>query len=342
MEVYFSGDFSGQVKEGRAGAAIPIRKQVSYGDYEWQIPAAYSCGPGLVLDVLRKIPPEEVAAFHRKWGRRPQSKLSREESARRRRENPMAFPITFEAELNGRKMESKGFIGIGWQKAEEKCDGPDEKALMELYDLDQDFAWYCCRARFLWPAQKEEEIRSLILVFKTEFCEYHSGCCFDASAGCRPFKTAFTHPTTGQEMQLHVLSCVQKQMDEKLFQGSAEMRGLKFPEHYLEMEYYVEPDESGPGVIRVGDCAFSDSPILLKKNGRMSAAAVGVIGGAQGITSIRIDREGKGEESEEKCGAQVRQLAFSSLHFEPPVQARWYVSVHRKPFESMPVTLIEP
>ena len=327
MEVYFSGDFCGQVKGERAGTEIPIRKRFCCCGYEWLIPAAYSCRQGLILDVLRKIPVKELRRFKEKWGKRVYSGLSKEESVRRRSENPTNFPGTFEAVVNGRKMEGKGWIGIEWTGDGDDC-GREERALMDFYGLDPESAWYCCRTRFLWP-EKEERIHSLEFTLRPRWNEILCGCSFDTEAGCPPFDRVFTHPFTGREMRLHVKSCTPKKMDEAMFQGNATARNLQFPEYYLQLEYSVEPEPGSGEAVRVGDCAFSDPPVI------GSASAAGVIGGAQGPAGTTIDKK-----TEDGMGEPAVQQAFSSLHFKPELQARWYISVQRKQFEAMSVMLI--
>lgn len=332
MEVYFSGDFCGQERQEEAGTEIPIGKSFRYVGCEWLIPAAYSCRQGLILDVLRKIPVQEMRRFHEKWGRRADNSLSKEESVRRRSENPMNFPGAFEAVVNGRRLDPKGWSGIRWTGEGEEDSGQEERALMDAYGLDPESAWYCFRTRFLWT-KETEPIRSLELILEPRRSEFPCGCSFETEAGCQPFDQPFTHPFTGEEMRLHVKSCTPMRMEEEMFQGNARFKKLLFPEYYLKLEYSVEPETKNADIIRVDDCTFSDPPVMEEKGS--GAASVGILGGSRGVAGITT--AGKAEASLEE---PMVQHAFSSLHFKPETRARWYICVHRKPLEAMSVTLL--
>ena len=139
---------------------ILLNAAFGYGGCEWRVPAAYSCGEELALDILRRIPAEAFRSFYEKWKDASEEALTREERAAAERENPAEFPVTFGLEVNGRKVKAKGWSGSGWygsswqkQAGIKEAAWPADEEMEEWaahYGLSEEEAWYCIRARFSW------------------------------------------------------------------------------------------------------------------------------------------------------------------------------------------------
>ena len=67
-KVYFGDGFGGRhCGHDKPGKEIPIGKTFAWAGRMWHIPAVYSCGKGLVVDVCVEIDPDALRAFQKKW-----------------------------------------------------------------------------------------------------------------------------------------------------------------------------------------------------------------------------------------------------------------------------------
>lgn len=147
LNVSFSGNFWGHNSRGHAGAKIPVNKQFQWAGRRWLIPAAYSCGKGLVLDFCMEIPPEEIRSFMEHWNLTPETErnrqFSREEEMRLVIENPLHFDFRPLLQLNGKKIASSHSCSAGWNPClpEIAAKETETKKLIDRYRLDPDSGW---------------------------------------------------------------------------------------------------------------------------------------------------------------------------------------------------------
>ena len=140
------------------------------------------------------------------------------------------------------------------------------------------------------------------------------------------------HPLSGKIYTLTVHEVEQQELPERAFRDP----NMEYPSHYLAMSYSLEPDISGRGLM-IQDCAEGDRPRQKKRDPNefapvafSSAAVIGVIGGADGPTSIIMGQS-----------APKLHAACSSLHFEPIADVvEWRLVVSEKLMEDVDVTLI--
>lgn len=341
MKVYESGSFSGSHKRyERAGKKIVLGTRFSYGDCEWVIPAAYSCRESLVMDVFRLIPEEKLRSFAERWYDRLKGDpagegLTEEERLLAEAENPLSDSPRFEAQINGAEASGTGWCGTGWQriwKSESDWDRETETELLSeyaAYGLREAAGWYCYRLRFLWPGGKRRIVRDISLTIEAGRVEYSCGSHFTTKTGCDPFETEFFHPVTGSRHVLRIVSCAEP--DEARRPEEHKMRctrmGMIFPENFHILHYTVHPPLPKGDRLRILDLAKGDSPIR-KGRKQSGAAAVGIIGGASGVTLIETGRR-----------EDPAETAFSALHFEPVSSVEWYTSVSVCPFGPMTVKI---
>ncbi len=341
MKVYESGNFNeGHSAYERPGKRVLVGKRFSYAGCEWMVPAVYCCKNRLIVDVVKLIPGEALAHFAGRWYERLKEDpagegLTKEERLLAEAENPLRSFPSFQVSINGKKAESRGWCGTGWQRVW-KQEGlyayqNEAQELEEAYGLSGEAGWYCHRVRFLWPDGKREAVRELSLTVKAGREEYPCGCRFTAGPGCGAFEETFRHPAAGTVHRIRILSCEARALPEHTFHGHPGMGGQRmvFPRSYQALRYTVDPELSGGDVLRVLDADDADSPAAEAGGENTGVAAVGVI-----LTgSPHACHPGSGD------GASVREAA-SALHFEPVSETNWYISVSVQPYEPETVDML--
>lgn len=108
----------------------------------------------------------------------------------------------------------------------------------------------------------------------------------------------------------------------------------EFPTHYSVLDYTITPEISVEA-LTITDCADSDDPKEKQEESfspvvETNAAAVGIIGSADGPTAIifATDKQSK------------FRTACSSLHFEPRNDVEWRMVFHEKQFSNVKVEII--
>lgn len=137
---------------------------------------------------------------------------------------------------------------------------------------------------------------------------------------------------TGKIYTLTVHEVEQQELPERAFHDP----NMEYPSHYLAMSYSLEPDISGRGFM-IQDCTEGDRPRQKKRDpdefapvAFCNAAVIGVIGGADGPTSVIMGQS-----------APKLHAACSSLLFEPIVDdVEWRVVFSEKLMDDVDVDLI--
>lgn len=313
MKVYYSGNFRCSGNREEAGTQVILGRSFEYGGYEWLVPAVYCCDQGLVLDICRKIPVENVKAFYRKWAGADEEEITAEQRDLIEYESPWNLEVSFKLRVNGRKIAGDRSCGGGWQGFGEEAGSDMTGEAMEAYGLDRNSAWYIHRAYYRWDEKGREEIKSLSLLFDPEDEEIPCGCHFATSAGCVPFKVPFYHPITGEEYRLSVFSCVGEVLpDESLEHEMPGIGKVTFPGKYCVLEYEVERDKTLDGKIVVKDVSEDDPAQREEEEALDGPSAIGLIFGSD-----------KGDTR----GVYSRERTRSSMHFEKREQTDWYISL---------------
>lgn len=98
----------------------------------------------------------------------------------------------------------------------------------------------------------------------------------------------------------------------------------EYPTNYVVMSYTVTP-EIPDGAMTITDCNNGDQPRVKHQDKYQpdSSVAIGIIGGADGPTSVVM---GQNPQSE-------YHTAFSSLHFNEAEDVEWQMIFHKKRFK---------
>ena len=312
-KVYFTGSFWGHSGRDHAGSEIRLNKQFDWAGHHWVIPAAYSCGRGLVLDLCMRAPAEDIRRFMKKWNLSPENDsclhFTQEQQLQIDADNPLCLDFTPRLELNGKPIPTSRGCAVFFNPClpDGMVNELEAKRALEHYRLDASYGWMIFRAAFPWAGKRRTEIKSLSLTMEPQ----------PRRVPGPHFKlhvpgdsVAFCHPVNGTEYTLTVQELEPQTISEN-FAGPAGSDWV-YPTHFTALSYTLSP-EAGDAVF-ICDCAAGDKPFKkasapdrFAPQVQGDAACIGVIGGTDGPTAIM-------------CGSRAPKdvhTACSSLHFEP-------------------------
>ena len=335
-KVYFDGNFWEHRGKDRAGKEIALGREFDWAGHRWVIPAAYSCGKGLVVDFCMRVEPEEIRAFMEKWSLDPGSEqaesFTREQRMRMELENPFCLHFCPRLESNGKTLRSSHGCSVCFNPRvpEGFTNELEAKWAVDHYGLDDSYGWVVCRNAFPWETRRRPEMKTLRLTMEQQpvrvpgphFTTHQPGDTF-----------AFSHPVSGTEYRLTVRELERKTLPAGAF-GSDRWF---YPTHTVAMTYTLSPEPEED--ISVQDCAEGDRPLEIapaEPAGPTAASAavigvIGVIGGADGPTAIVFGGKPEGR----------LHAAYSSPRFEPVEgDVEWRVEFRIRRFEEASFALI--
>lgn len=329
-KVYFDGSFWGHHGRERAGKEILLDRQFVREDEVWHIPAIYTCGKGLVVDLCVQVPAERIRAFMDKWNLPNDSaNFTDELQMQIDTENPLAVKINPKVVLNGTVLSSSHGCGVSWNPCVPEGNGLEGKSVIQHYGLDPAYGWAIWRAAFPWMKKRKPQITTLSIAL-AQGPVAMPGPHFHVSTPGEHIE--FTHPTTGAQHSLTVQEYERQEMSREDFGSQDEESEL--PTHYTVMSYTLSPDLPD-GSFTVTDCARSDQPRRKRINPNelqtfSSVCAVGIIGCADGSTAIVFGGNGQGK----------LHAACSALHFESVDDVEWRMVFHEKRRKDVTVELM--
>ena len=331
-KVYFEGGFRGHRKNERPGKEIPIGKQFCWAGHHWQIPAAYSCGKGLVIDFCMRVEADEIRAFMEKWNLTQENDSCENFTPEQQMEmdNPLCLHFSPRLELNGKKLRASQGCAVTYNPCLPDGMGIElvAKWAVEHYGLDISYGWAIFRNAFPWDYKRRPHITALSLTMEQQPVPI-PGPHFTATAPGDSF--SFVHPVSRTEYTLTVQDLERQTLPKNSF-GS----GHCYPTHFTAMSYTLSPETSEQ--ISVSDCADSDKPreILpdhdsFAPSASSNAACIGIIGGADGPTAVMLGDSSQGR----------RSTVCSALHFEPVRHdIEWRITFHEKRYDDFDLILI--
>lgn len=320
--------------EGNAGVEVAIGKSFCWGVEKWYIPAVYVCDKGLVIDYCMEADPVEIKKFIDKWDlfNEDRNRYTKEQREQIEREHPLNVHFYGRAALNGQLLQNGNGCGLSWLT--EYClpqgsrHDTETKRILEHYGLDDNKAWAIRRWSYEWGEMNGRDIQSLAVRMERQR-ENIAGQHFATPAVGDSI--SLTHPLTGESYMLTVHEVEHQELPEHAFNDP----NMEYPSHLLAMSYSLEPDIHDRGFM-IQDCDEGDRPQQKKSDPNefepvafAHAAAVGVIGGADGPTAVLV-------------GQRTLKLhaACSSLHFEPVDEVEWRAVFSEKLMDDVDVTLI--
>lgn len=327
-KVFFDGDFWGHHGRDHAGKEITLNKDFFWAGHRWLIPAAYSCSKGMVIDFCMRVEAEQLQAFMDKWKLSEENDsyecFTREQQMEMELDNPMQLDFTAQICLNGRTLRTSCSCAVSCHPCiseEVVCCEPAAKHVMEHYGLDAASGWVIYRNTFPWAARRRPEFQSFSITMNQQPADI-PGPRFQA--GGSGDTVSFVHPANEDKYVLTVQEMEHQTVPEKGFGSDC----CEYPTHYSVMSYTLSP-EIPDGALTIEDCAEGDrpkkkAPRPASSDGMSGAAAVSIIGGADGPTAVFVG-------GSSKKGRQ--RVACSSLHFSPVDDVEWRIVFHEKKYK---------
>lgn len=332
-KVCFDESFWGHRGKTRAGAEIRLDKQFYWAGRRWLIPAAYSCGKGLVLDLCMRVEAENIREFVKKWDLSPENdsceSFTHEQQMQMELDNPFSLSFASHLELNGKTMRPSRSCAVSFNPC--FTDGCSEDAqakwVIDHYGMDDSCGWMIYRISFPWAVWHRPGIRSLCLGME-QLPRCVPGPHFKVHAPGDSF--SFSHPAGGAEYTLTVQSLERQTLSQDCFATDRRI----YPTHFVIMSYTLSP---GPGRdISVRDSDEGDRPVEIIQDAvpyapeaRNDIACIGVICGADSPAA-------PGEIPQDSL-----HTACSALHFEPVEEdVEWRVEFSIRQSEAVKITLV--
>ena len=163
-KVYFEGNFWGHLGKDRAGTEIRLNRQFDWAGHHWVIPAVYSCGKGLVVDLCMRTEAEDIRRFIAKWNLTAENdseeNFTQEQQMQIELENPLGLDFSAQIELNGKTLQSPHGCAVGISPC--LPDGAANEKVAQVaaahYGLDDSYGWTIYRQSYLWAGKRRPEI----------------------------------------------------------------------------------------------------------------------------------------------------------------------------------------
>ena len=325
-KVTFRGDFHSADQQGTPGIPVQTNKEFHWAGIDWVIPEVYAFEEGLVVLTLGKVDPVEVRK-HIHDGPASQEDIERMDA-----ECPLNIHLRCTARINGSDGMYCGGSGMAWMPPlpGEGNGYDDARWVLEHYGLDTGYAWIINRDNYRWPNGVKREVESLVMTI-TQRPVSLSGTHFRTTMAAKSVE--LVHPRTNQTYTLTI---------EELSKETADLRtvenmGMEFPNRYTQMTYRIDP-EMNPRQFRIMDCTQPDHarPAKIKKQSSVEingeAAAIGIIGGADGPTAIFMGRPAE--------KANRLHMASSAMRFEHAEEIEWRIVFMEKLYADTTVILV--
>lgn len=302
---------------GRSGTEVCLDRHFEWNGQDLQIPAAYLCGKGLVLDVLTRVESEKLRSFYEKWSLSPEndvSALSASEWAQCAAENPLSNDFSLRLCANGKTLPFRQSSSIVWNPVFPQEDDA-MLAAIQHYDLDPTCGWTLRRFHYAWVTKRRPLLRTLDATLSAHD-DRIDGPQFTIHAG---ENITFTHPVSGEKHMLYAESLTEQTLEiprEATLSGALEM-----PNHCWQLIYTVTPELSAHST-SLRDVRPPDAPRLCAEDVQSASgtfvdvpgsASIGIIGGSDGPTAIFLTSEQNDRHA----------IAYSSLSFAPREVPAW-------------------
>ena len=307
-KVYFEGNFWGHSGRDRAGTEIKLNQHFDWAGHHWVIPAVYSCGKGLIMDLCMRAEAEDIRKFVEKWNLTAENdsydNFTQEQLMQIELDNPLDLDFRATIEVNGKAMPSSHGCAVGINPCLPDGTANDKAAQWAAahYGLNDSCGWMIYRRSYPWTSKRRPEIKSLSLTMEQQPCRV-PGPHFRTHTPGDSF--SFFHPVSGTEYTLTVQELEQQSIPQEQFDADR----WRYPTHFTAMSYTLSPEPDDD--ISICDCAEGDKPSEIAPcadryapEAQNDIACVVVIGGAVGPVFGK-DAQGR------------LRAVCSALHFEP-------------------------
>lgn len=291
LPVFFGNDAPWEKKAFRS---YPVGKKAQLGSREWFLPAVYTCGSGIVIDLYTRIDADTIRTYLEKWPADHAETLGNMETLLMRAEDPFQCPLC--ARLSTPGGDYSPAVIRKWTWDPYLDNSGEVLPFLRSFRCSRESGWVFLRLSF--PCKPRKKLNRIYLTISEE-ASIIPGACFEVTQESKSFP--FTDPVSGQDHTLTVESCTQEELDPNFLYDD--------PRHYTRLTYTTDPAIPAEE-LTVCDCADSDIPRYLPETESP------VLGGA----AIRAGDPGNRIPWPEKDGAGI---AISARHYVPAQSVRW-------------------
>lgn len=317
MKVYSSGNFWGHDKGDVPLTPLPVNQTFVWEEIDGIFPAIYLGESGVVLDLCIRVPLDRLEMYLEKWDNVERlSNLTDEDYEQMEQDNPCTLDFRVGLLLDGVELQQAQMCSTVWHplEVENACVEEEAKKLREEYNCDRSWGWEFVRCMYRWKSGVNVAPRNIRLQFQGMQTPVTVGY-FSTETDCEGQKIEAVHPVTGEAYVITLHGLREERLPRETLENMDSGRGMEYPVCYHVLSYRTAP-ETTPEELRICDCAKSDRPIVKKEGTEPGSAAVAVIGGADGPTSIFM----AGRRTD-----KTFQAAMSALHFKPVRKIRWRI-----------------
>ena len=276
-----------------------------YGGYAFYVPLPQVSSEGVILDLYMEVPKETFQKFWDRYGSFAgrEADMTRQQEEAAVRENPLQFSVRPELFCGARALRM--------QRSRSSCRMP--QALAEELEaahasepelipgLNPESAWKITRCLFAWPDGKPSAASrpSWTLRLSADTVTVPAGPVLSAAAGCRPFSLDVPHPVSGQRYRIQVLQVHGERMDLSPESLPDFLRGARIPSCITVLDCRITPRLPKGESLALCSLRDADTPEWPQRPGFQGAASIGVIGGADGPTSVFIAGRSAGEKKQD-------------------------------------------
>ncbi len=319
-EVYFS--LHNRRNGEWAGKEVPLNTCFSWYGCHWQIPSAYICAKGLVLDVFAEVNGDDVRGFLSRQMRAQ----AESDGTEFREKNPLTIDFDIRIAVNGKPLRQAQSIGKLWVKGYEEYTSDVMREALAHYHLDPERCWIYRRISFSWVTRTRPAIKKILLHMEQRPTSVWEHCFCVNGAGDY---INFVHPITGVDYTMIVRDYEQARVNFDRYRSE----GYEYPTNHTRMVYTLLPNIPGDH-FRVSDVMDSDEPRKIqtdpKKKGLYQqcdfADAITLIGGVDGPMAVFIGMP----EDERRL-----HTVSSALTFEPQERIVWKITFFERTVEDL-------
>ena len=272
-QVTFEGGFWGV--HGKPGKEVSLGKTFFWAGDKWLVPAAYICKEGIVLDIVKRVPVENVFSFRDKWSLSRENDGSDWDEAKRIRanaEDPFYDDIGARLTVNGQTLSQSHGYGLSWDALYPEGNDREAKHVRLHYDLDESEFWRVQRLCFPWDGKKETKIRTLSLSIWENPIEI--------------LGQEFSPEQAGDSIMFHLPGGQQTYTLTALALHTEKIPYFEETLYTTELSYDIAP-EVPDGSVTLRD--FGEAIAI--SHGDFSGCAFGVIGGADGPVAFAMGKD---------------------------------------------------
>lgn len=236
--------FGDYCERSQAGTELNVNREFKWQGETWNVPAIYLCENGIVVDSYLEVSAAKLDRYLEKWGNVDPQTLSIEDEMRRNLDDPLKVDAVGKLIVNGKEAPRRPLHTLVWNPKTENV--WQARRTLEHYGLSREKGYLLRREIFLRKSNNPP-IRNMDLFLCAEPVAI-PGQRFVAPRNGEIM--TFTHPITGDEHSLRVLSQTREALNPNYLSND--------PCCYTRLSFTVDPSIDRE-LLSVVDCDPGDA-----------------------------------------------------------------------------------